>query len=235
MLHVDNLSVNILKNIRFSLPRGEHLTILGANGSGKTTLARALCGLLPSDALTYGGRRLASLSPQERSETVHFIPARLHVYDDYLTVWDYLALNSPAGEEEMGDVLESLGISALKHAPCTRLSSGESALLMTAGAMIRKARYTIFDEPTANLDPRNAVKLYRFLKGYGGFEHRIVITHDLNLAYRLHSTILFLDGGEERFYGDCAAFFSPDNLERCFGNSLACAGGHYMVNYDETL
>lgn len=233
MLHVDNLSVHILKNIRFSLQEGEHLTILGANGSGKTTLAKALCGLIASDEITYDGRPLGSLSPRERSETLNFIPSKLDVYDEYLSVSDYLSLNAPSKTKEIDGVLEQLDISHLKPSRCSELSSGESALLMVAGAMLRQARYSIFDEPTANLDSKNKVKLYRLLKHSPLFRHRIVITHDLNFAYRLGSAILYLERGEERFFGSCEAFFAPENLERCFGGSITRAGEHFMVSYDE--
>jgi len=233
MLRVDNLSVRILKNISFTLGEGEHLSILGANGSGKTTLARALCALLPSEAVTYGGRAASALSPRVRGETFNFIPARLDLYDEYLGVSDYLSLNAPLEEEKIDSVLEQLEISHLKTSRCSDLSSGESALLMVAGGMLRRSRYTIFDEPTANLDSKNKVKLYRLLKHSPLFTHRIVITHDLNLAYRLGSHILYLEGGEERFFGTCETFFAPDNLERCFGGSITRSGEHFMVGYDE--
>ena len=233
MLRVDNLSVHLLKRISFSLESGEHLTILGANGSGKTTLARALCGLLPTDAVSYGGKVLHSLSPRERYEILNFLPAKFQIYDEHLSVTDYLALNAPATAGEIESVMEQLGITHLKEAQCARLSSGESVLLMVAGAMIRKARYTIFDEPTANLDAKNKVRLYRLLKHCEAFEHRIVITHDLNLAYRLGAAILFLEEGEARFYGSCGAFFETENLKRCFGDYVIRSGENYMVNYDE--
>lgn len=233
MLRVDNLSVKILKNIRFTLGEGEHLSILGANGSGKTTLARALCALLPSEAVTYEGRAAHALCAGARSETFNFIPAKLDLYDEYLSVFDYLSLNATLGEEKIDSVLEQLEISHLKTSRCSELSSGESALLMVAGAMLRRSRYTIFDEPTANLDSKNKVKLYRILKHSPLFEHRIVITHDLNLAYRLGSHILYLERGEERFFGTCEAFFAPENLERCFGGYITRFGEHFMVNYDE--
>ncbi len=233
MLRVDNLSVRILKNIRLSLEAGEHLSILGANGSGKTTLARAICGLIPSDAVWIGAQPLPSLSPKERSETFHFVPAKLDLYDEYLSVRDYLGLSAPAQEAAIDAVLETLGISHLRESRCAKLSSGESTLLMVAGAMLRRARYTLFDEPTANLDAKNSIKLYRLLASSPLFEHRIVITHDLNLAFALGAKILYLEGGEERFFGSCEEFFAPENLQRCFGGFVTRTGEHFMVNYNE--
>jgi iron complex transport system ATP-binding protein len=231
MLRVENLSVNILKHIRFSLKEGEHLTILGANGSGKTTLAKAVCGLIASDAVTVGSRALCSLSPAERTETLNFIPAKLDLYDEYLSVRDYLALNAPSDEGAIEAVLEELGLAHLHESLCARLSSGESTLLMVAGAMLRQARYTLFDEPTANLDAANSIRLYRLLMRSKRFEHRILITHDLNLAYALGADILYLEQGEERFFGSCEAFFAPEHLERCFGGSVSRSGSHFTVNY----
>ncbi len=231
MLRVDSLSVNILKNICFSLKEGEHLTILGANGSGKTTLAKAVCGLIASDAITVDSRGLSTLSPAERSKTFHFVPAKLHVYDEYLNVSDYLELSAPSHGGTIEAILEDLGLVHLRNSLCTKLSSGESTLLMVAGAMLRQARYTLFDEPTANLDATNSIRLYNLLMRSPRFEHRIVITHDLNLAYALGSDILYLEQGEERFFGSCEAFFAPEHLERCFGGSVSRTGSQFAVNY----
>lgn len=231
MLRVENLSVNILKNICFSLETGEHLTILGANGSGKTTLAKAICGLIASDAIRIGSQALSSLSPAERNKTLNFIPTKLDLYDDYLSVMDYLALNAPSRTESIEAVLGELGLLHLRECLCTKLSSGEATLLMVAGAMLRQARYTLFDEPTANLDAANSIRLYRLFRHAPLFEHRIVITHDLNLAYALDSKILYLERGEERFFGSCEAFFAPQHLEECFGGSVARGGDHIRVNY----
>jgi len=237
MLHVDNLSVQILKNITFTLKSDENLTILGSNGSGKTTLAKAICTLIHNQSITFEGEKIGMLSPGKRAETINFIPAVLDIYDEYLSVWDYLNLNilRNTPSDHLDTVLTLLGIEHLKQSRCQKLSSGESALLLIGGAMIHHAHYTVFDEPTANLDQVKKVKVFQLLKNSPYFHNKIVITHDLNLAYKLGYKILFLEEGEVHYYGECEEFFAPEHLKNCFGNSVKNIEGNFVVNYDETL
>ncbi|MDD5211014.1 MAG: ABC transporter ATP-binding protein [Sulfuricurvum sp.] len=237
MLHVDNLSCQILKGISFSLEKNNNLTILGSNGSGKTTLAKAICHLIYNDSVKIEGKNVAHLSAKQRAQYLNFIPAKLSIYDEYFTVWDYLKLNIYKEEQanHLDTVLKLLKIAHLKNSRCHKLSSGESALLLTGGAMIHQALYTILDEPTANLDQAKKVTVYQLLKNSLYFRNKIIITHDLNLAYKLGYNILFLEEGEVHYHGACEPFFEQNHLECCFGNSIKNVDGNFVVNYDETL
>lgn len=237
MLHVDNLSYQILKHVSFNLAHNQNLTILGSNGSGKTTLAKAICHLIHNDSVRIEGQNVAHLSAKQRAKYLNFIPAKLSIYDEYLTVLDYLKLNILQDEQadHLDTVLDLLKITHLKNSRCHKLSSGESALLLIAGAMIHQALYTILDEPTANLDQAKKVTVYQLLKNSAHFRNKIIITHDLNLAYKLGYTILFLEAGEVHYHGACEPFFEQKHLESCFGNSIKNIDGNFVVNYDEAL
>lgn len=237
MLHVTDLSYHILKNISFSLNDNQNLTILGSNGSGKTTLAKALCHLIHNECVSIDTQKVSDLSAHDRAKIVNFIPAKLDIYDEFLTVEDYLKLNviDPKRASHLDSIMELLHISHLAHNRCHRLSSGESALLLIGGAMLHNARYTILDEPTANLDQKKKVKVYQMLKESLHLNHKIVITHDLNLAYKLGYDILFLEEGTIRYHGGCKPFFEETHLKRFFGNSVRSIEGNYVVNYDEVL
>lgn len=237
MLHVDNLSYQILKQVSFSLDRDQNLTILGSNGSGKTTLAKAICHLIHTDNVRIEGKGVSHLSSRERAKIINFIPAKLSIYDEYLTVLDYLQLNvlKSIASDQLDHVLELLGITHLKHSQCQKLSSGESALLLIGGAMIHSARYSILDEPTANLDQAKKIKVYHLLKGSSYFQNKIIITHDLNLAYKLGYDILFLEEGEVHYYGTSAQFFESKHIQKTFNNTVKNIDGNFVVNYDENL
>jgi len=237
MLHVDNLSHQILKHISFKLEHNQNVTILGSNGSGKTTLAKAICHLIHNDSVTIEGQKIALLSTKQRAQYINFIPAKLGIYDEYLTVWDYLNLNiiQEKQSDHLHNVLELLGITHLKNKQCHKLSSGESALLLIGGAMVHQALYTILDEPTANLDQAKKVTVYQLLKNSPYFHNKIIITHDLNLAYKLRYNILFLEEGKVQYHGPCEPFFEQKHLKSCFGNAIKNIDGNFMVNYDETL
>jgi iron complex transport system ATP-binding protein len=235
MLHVADLTAQILKNISFTLREGENLTILGNNGSGKTTLARALCHLIPSQNIFLEGKNMGEIAPHLRSQMINYVPTSLDIYDEYLSVRDYLDLNCIKGADpqKREEILGVLEIEHLKHSPCQRLSSGESSLLLIAGAILHRAAYTILDEPTANLDQAKKVKIYHLLKNGSYFQNKIIITHDLNLAYKLGYDVLYLEEGSIRFFGACGDFFDPAHLEGCFGNAVQNIGGNFVVNYDE--
>lgn len=237
MLHVDNLSHQILKQVSFTLERGENLTILGSNGSGKTTLAKAICHLIHNDSVNMEGQNVAHLSAKQRAQYLNFIPAKLSIYDEYLTVSDYLKLNILKEEQanHLDTVLDLLKIPHLKNSRCHKLSSGESALLLIGGAMIHQALYTILDEPTANLDQAKKVTVYHLLKNSPYFQNKIIITHDLNLAYKLGYNILFLEEGAVHYHGACEPFFEQNHLKSCFGNAIKNVNGNFVVNYDEAL
>lgn len=235
MLHVADLTCQILKNVSFTLREGENVTILGNNGSGKTTLARALCHLIPSESVFWEGKNMGEIAPRLRSQAINYVPTTLDIYDEYLSVSDYLELNCSEGVDsrKREGIIEVLEIEHLLSSPCQSLSSGESSLLMIAGAMLHRARYTILDEPTANLDQAKKVKIYRLLKSDSYFQNTIIITHDLNLAYKLGYDVLYLEEGSVRFFGSCGDFFDPTRLESCFGNAVQNIGGNFVVNYDE--
>lgn len=235
MLHVADLTCQILKNVSFALEEGKNLTILGNNGSGKTTLARALCYLIPSESVFWEGKNMGEIAPRLRAQAINYVPTSLDIYDEYLSVSDYLELNqfeSPDSRKKE-KILEELEIAHLLSSPCQNLSSGESSLLLIAGAMLHSAKYTILDEPTANLDQVKKVKIYRLLKNGSNFQNTIIITHDLNLAYKLGYDVLYLEEGNVRFFGSCGDFFDSSRLEGCFGNAVQNIGGNFVVNYDE--
>jgi iron complex transport system ATP-binding protein len=229
-LHVNNVTTSYLKNISFEV-ENENVIILGSNGAGKTTLSKIIVALEENHNVYYGGEKISALSAARRCEIVNFIPSKLEVFDDYLDVEEFLQLSLLNGSTpcEVERVLKKLCIEHLKNSPCKCISSGEAQLVLFASGLLHNAALTIFDEPTANLDSDKKIKVYEALKEYGGW--KIVITHDLNLAYRLGYRVLYMEQGQLLFDGSNEAFFTAANLERLFGNSIKRLDDYFMVNY----
>lgn len=230
MLRVANVTTFYLRNISFELDNCDAV-ILGSNGAGKTTLAKHIVGL-EGDAEVYcADERIGTMSAKRRSEAVNFVPPKLEIYDEYIDVEEFLALSilNKSTPEDAKRILEELSISHLKKSFCKSISSGESQLVLFASALLHNAQWSIFDEPTANLDSDKKIKVYEMLKAYSG--RKIVITHDLNLAYRLGYRVLYMDQGELLYDGESDIFFQPDHLQKFFGDSIRCVEGHFMVNY----
>ncbi|MCD6190887.1 MAG: ABC transporter ATP-binding protein, partial [Sulfurimonas sp.] len=76
-----------------SLKMESHLSILGANGSGKSTLAKAICSLIEfSGEVSINGMNIEELSLNEKAKMLSYIPAKLEIYDSFITVEEFVLL-----------------------------------------------------------------------------------------------------------------------------------------------
>jgi iron complex transport system ATP-binding protein len=225
-IKIDNYSNEILKDISFTLEAGEHLIILGSNGVGKTTLAKVLCGMTLSSKVTIDTINPSKVYGNKRAKLINYIPPKLDVFDEFITVREFLELGLMGGVVRaqhptgIDDVLDKLHIMHLSEKNCKALSSGESQLLLIASALLHDATYTIFDEPTANLDPQKIQLLFALLKDETTLQSKIIITHNLDLAYKLGYNILFLEEGAVKFHGTSTDFFSQEHLDALYNGSV---------------
>lgn len=229
MLKITNFSNSILSDIDFHLEDDENLIILGSNGAGKSTLAKVLCGISDSDKVELFSKKLSLLSAKERAKLINYIPPKLEMFDEYISLGEYLELSKLYSDLSIEDVLELLDLKALEHKACISLSSGEQQLTMLASALLHNAKLTIFDEPTANLDPKKTQKVAQILQSEK-IKNRIIITHDLNLAYKLGFNILYMQDGKIEFLSKNRAFFEKSNLDKFFGTSLKQIDQYFVVN-----
>lgn len=229
MIQVKNFSNNILSNINFHLFDDENLIILGSNGAGKSTLAKVLCGISYSDSVELFSKELHHLSAKERAELINYIPPKLEIFDEYISLREYLELSELYSKLSVKHILGLLDLETLQHKPCITLSSGEQQLSMLASSLLHNAKLTIFDEPTANLDPQKTLKVAKILKS-DKIQNRIIITHDLNLAYKLGYKILYMLNGKIEFFDENKKFFEDSNLNKFFGTSLKRIDNYFVVN-----
>lgn len=229
MLSISNFSNSILSEINFHLKPDENLIILGSNGAGKSTLAKVLCGIIDSDSVELFSENLQTLSAKKRAENINYIPPKLEIFDEYISLKEYLQLSKLYSEFHVNEVLKLLDLQALADKSCKTLSSGEQQLTMLASSILHNAKITIFDEPTANLDPQKTLKVYNILAS-DKVQNRIIITHDLNLAYKLGYKILYIQDGKTAFFDDNKKFFEDKNLNYFFGSALKRVDDYFMVN-----
>ena len=229
MLQIKDFSNTILTNINFHLRENENLIILGSNGAGKSTLAKVLCGITNSDSVEVFSKELHHLSAASRAELINYIPPKLEIFDEYISLREFLELSRLYSTLSIDEILELLDLSSLQNKPCISLSSGEQQLTMLASSILHNAKLTIFDEPTANLDPQKTLKVSKILRSEK-IQNRIIITHDLNLAHKLGYKILYILNGKIEFFDKNEKFFEESNLDKFFGTSLKRVDEYFVVN-----
>jgi len=232
MISVERLScgygqVPVVRDITFTVTG--HLSILGANGAGKSTLAKALCGLLPFDGrILLDEEDTAALSRRELARRIAYIPPKLESFDAYMDVETFVLLGryvhkNPYKDYSRDDrdrrdaVLEQLQLGTLRRHRITELSSGQQQLVPIAQALVQESRLIVFDEPTANLDPHHTLELSGTLGALRESRQTLLITHDLNLAKAQGGNILFLSEGKGELFAQSDRFFTPENLQSCYG------------------
>jgi len=219
MLKINNYSNYILQNISFDIDN-KNLVILGSNGAGKTTLAKVLSGLIETSSVLLEEISLAHISYEKRVNLINYIPPKLEIFDEYISVEEFLSLNNIYDTLHIDEVLQILQIEDLKNKSCKKLSSGESQLVLIASAILHNAKYTILDEPTSNLDPQKLKNVFELLSQKGTMQNKIIITHNLNFAYKLGYDIVFINNGEIEFQGNSKEFFTQKNLDNIYDKTV---------------
>ena len=229
MLKVNNFNNDILKNI--SLEFNENFIILGSNGAGKSTLAKVLCNIIDNKNVEIFDKNISLFSSKERTKLINYIPARFEVFDEYLDVQEFLELSYIESQKyDVKELAKILNIKPLLNHSCKTLSSGETQLLLIASAIAHNARITIFDEPTSNLDQKRVKNVFEILSSDKYIENKVIITHDLNFAYKLGYKVIFIEEGEIVFNGTNKDFFNEKRLKEFFLDSVKIIDGYIVSN-----
>ena len=231
MLEINNFNNQILHEISFKLDTKENLIILGQNGAGKSTLAKVLCNLISNENTKLFEKSISSLDENKRTHLINYIPPKLEVFDEYITVFEYLEMSAieEVSRKRIKEIIHLLKLENVQDRYCINLSSGEQQLLLLASSLIHNAKITIFDELTANLDISRIKEVFDIFKSVL-LEQKIIITHNLDLAYNLKYKILFLEEGRVKFFGSHEEFFELENLNKFYKNSIKILDNHLVVN-----
>jgi len=220
-------SKNILQDINLKI--NTHLTILGINGSGKSTLAKTMCGLVEyMGDIFIDKQNLKNIHLSQKAKIISYIPAKLEVYDEHITVDEFVLLGRFAYKDKFfsysqkdknirDESIKLLNIEHLKNHTLNSLSSGEQQLVQIAGALTQQSKIIIFDEPTANLDPHNSKIIAKHIKRLKKYHNIILITHDLHLAKYINSEIGFIKDKKLLYFKSCFEFFDEKNLKELYG------------------
>lgn len=215
ILKVENLSkfygkgnskVEALKNVSFSINRGEFVSIIGASGSGKSTLLHMLGGLdKPTEGKVYlDGQDIYKLDEEKlaifRRRNIGFVFQFFNLIP-VLDVEENISLPALLDKEKVDknysdEIIEMLGLKDRKNHLPSELSGGQAQRVSIGRALINKPEIILADEPTGNLDTKNSKEVIELLKLSSKKYNQtlIVITHDIGIAEQADRVITISDG-----------------------------------------
>ena len=202
----DNTS--ILLGVSFSVAQGETVSVSGASGSGKSTLLHLLGGLDVPDggSVSVGGKKWSDLTPKDEAEWRNRMLG--FVFQFHLLLPEFSALENAAmpllirrcpRDEAMTAAMESLKLLGLEsHAEKTpsQMSGGERQRVAVARAMSGRPACILADEPTGNLDRKNADTVFGMMLDAAAENKTaiIVASHDEKLAVKTSRQTTLMDG-----------------------------------------
>jgi ABC-2 type transport system ATP-binding protein len=202
-------SMPALKNVTFTIERGECVAILGQNGSGKSTLVRLLSTLLINDG---GEARIFGHDAFKDTRAIRRLVNRVSVEASFFKKMSaaenlsyaarFYGMGPSKTRTAVPAILEKVGFPAERRGePMENLSRGMQQKVALARALLTSPVLLLLDEPTTGLDPRSKLEVQEFIKDVRA-EHDATIllcTHDMNEAEALADRIGLLDRGELLF------------------------------------
>jgi len=201
-------SLTVLREMNFSVARGEFIALRGASGAGKSTLLHLLGGLDSPDAgqIWFAGKNLTTLSANElarlRNSKIGFVFQSYHLLPE-LDALENVCLPAriarvPAGEAAArgSELLARVGLKErLEHRPA-ELSGGERQRVAIARALINQPELILADEPTGNLDSHTGGEIIDLLCSIVAERQAtlVIATHDASVAARAPKVVQLVDG-----------------------------------------
>ena len=230
-------NTEVLRDISFSLEKGQALSIIGASGSGKTTLLRCLNFLEKPDggSISVAGTTIFSAedSPAQyerdiRTKRLHFglVFQNFNLFPQYTALQNITLARELLAKEHGGEshasieaagraLLEQMGLAdRADHYPY-QLSGGQQQRVAIARALALQPDILCFDEPTSALDPELTGEVLRVIRTLA--EKRttmIIVTHEMAFARDVADRLIFMDGGVIVEQGDPHQVIDHPRCER---------------------
>ncbi len=219
----------VLDSVSLIVSAGEIVAILGPNGAGKTSLMRSALGLIEATGeIELGDHASRGLSARDRALRTAYLPQRPQ------SIWplevealvalgrfahgaapDRLAARDQAAVDA---AIEACGLGGLRRRGMDQLSGGEKARAHLARALAQQAPLLLLDEPTAGLDPAQALGVAEVLQAHAASGGAVVFsTHDIALAAGVAHRVVLMKEGRIIAEGAPQEALTPSALESAYG------------------
>lgn len=231
-----------LKDVSITLPDKGLVFVLGKSGSGKSTLLNLIGGLdnPSSGSIVVDGNDIACYSEKQftdyRNSSIGFIFQDHHLIDD-LTVYEniklVLDLRHVKDTGLITSALASVGLGTYGERYPRELSGGERQRVAIARAIVKRPRIILADEPTGNLDGRNAAEVMKILKELSKNCLVLTVSHNTAEVYANADRILELSDG--RITSDTSRNCDYPEGATLVSDTVICPGDRIMSEEDENF
>ena len=234
MIKISNLSkkfgkLAVLKDINFTVEKGEIIVIIGPSGTGKSTLLRCLnyletpttgqieIGNVNIDAVNHKQKEVTALRQQSSFVFQNYSlfankTAIQNVAESLITVWK---MPSSSALQIAKDILIKVGLADKLDAYPSHLSGGQQQRVGIARAMAAKGEVILFDEPTSALDPEWVDEVLAVMKQLAvERQTMIVVTHEMQFAKEVADRVIFMEDGYIVEQGSPQQIFDNPQHER---------------------
>ncbi len=222
MLEIKNLSksfgkLEVLKDISFTVEKGQAVSIIGPSGSGKSTLLRCVNQLEKADGGTIDICGISMMTADENGKAVYANPKTLRdvrlkiglVFQNFnlfphfsvlrnITEAPMCVLGKSRAEAEANamELLGKMGLESKAHEYPCNLSGGQQQRVSIARALALNPEMLFFDEPTSALDPELTGEILKVIRSLAEEQMTMVIvTHEMAFAKQVSDRVIFMDGG----------------------------------------
>ncbi|RFB10255.1 ATP-binding cassette domain-containing protein [Bacillus sp. HNG] len=213
ILELDHLSFSYhqgretIRNVSFSIDKGEMVSIVGKNGAGKSTLSKLICGFeKPSSGkIRFSGQDITFDTIKERSLRIgmvmqnpnHMISKHL-IYDEVALGLVIRGLPEDEIRQRVEKTLKVCGLYPFRNWPISALSFGQKKRVTIASILVLEPEVLILDEPTAGQDLRHYTEIMEFLVELNKQGMTIImITHDMHLMLEYTPRAIVIANGEK--------------------------------------
>ena len=205
----DPLTIQVLKDIDFSINKGEFISVIGKSGCGKSTLLYILStmdtdyeGELLIDNLSMKHKQEAELA-KIRNEKIGFVFQFHYLLNEFSVLKNVMLPGLKLGkltaqeiEHQAYEKLKILGVQSEALKKPNQLSGGQKQRVAIARALINNPIIIMGDEPTGNLDKKNSEVVFSIFKELAEVYNQslLIVTHDNEFAARTHRIIEMEDG-----------------------------------------